>query len=106
MPEEEVLSAEELARRERLRIAGQRGIVSYHFSPDGQSLLFPLSGDLYLYNLESRSSRRLTDTESGETDPKFSATGRYVSFVRDRNLFVIDLESFEEKKLTHDDDPR
>ena len=99
---DEALSEEELARRERLRIVGQRGIVSYHFAPDGKRLLFPLNGDLFLYDLESRKTRQLTETESGETDPKFSSTGRYVSFIRDQDLFAIDLESFEEIRLTRD----
>ena len=72
---EEDLSEEELARRERLRIVGQRGIVSYQFSPDGKQLLFPLGGDLYLYDLTSRDTRRLTESDAGETDPKFSSTG-------------------------------
>ena len=102
VPGDEALSEEELARRERLRIVGQRGIVGYQFSPDGKRLLFPLGGDLYLYDLEARQTRRLTETAAGETDPKFSSTGRYVSFVRDQNLFVIDLDSFEERQLTKD----
>ena len=99
---EEDLSDEELARRERLRIVGQRGIVSYQFSPDCRRLLFPLSGDLYLYDLESGETRRLTESDAGETDPKFSSTGRYVSFVREQNLFVVDLETFGEQQLTQD----
>ena len=99
---DEALSEEELARRERLRIVGQRGIVSYHFAPDGNRLLFPLSGDLFLYDLSARETRQLTDTEAGETDPKFSSTGRYVSFIRDQDLYAIDLESFEELRLTSD----
>ncbi len=99
---DEELSEEELARRERLRIVGQRGIVSYQFSPDGKRLLFPLSGDLFLYDLENGETRQLTATETGETDPKFSSTGRYVSFIRDQDLYAIDLESFEEMRVTHD----
>jgi dipeptidyl-peptidase-4 len=99
---DEALSEEELARRERLRIVGQRGIVSYQFAPDGKRLLFPLNGDLFLYDLERRETRQLTDTDAGETDPKFSPAGRYVSFVRDQDLFAIDLKSFEELRLTHD----
>ena len=62
----------------------------------------PLSGDLFLYDLESRDTRQLTATESGETDPKFSSTGRYVSFIRDQDLYAIDVESLEESRLTHD----
>jgi dipeptidyl-peptidase-4 len=99
---DEALSEEELARRERLRIVGQRGIVSYQFAPDGNRLLFPLNGDLFLYDLENNETRRLTATEAGETDPKFSATGRYVSFIRDQDLFAIDLDTFDELRLTHD----
>ena len=99
---DEALSEEELARRERLRIVGQRGIVSYHFAPDGRRLLFPLNGDLFLYDLDGGTTRQLTDTETGETDPKFSSTGRYVSFIRDQDLYAIDLASFEELRLTRD----
>ena len=99
---DEALSEEELARRERLRIVGQRGIVSYHFAPDGDHLLFPLNGDLFLYDLGDGKTRQLTDTKAGETDPKFSPAGRYVSFIRDQDLYAIDLETFEEQRVTHD----
>ncbi|MDH3431720.1 MAG: S9 family peptidase [Gammaproteobacteria bacterium] len=98
----EDLSEQELARRERLRIVGQRGIVSYQFSPDGKALLFPLSGDLFLYEIAAGKIRQLTASDAGETDPKFSATGKYVSFVREQNLFVIDLDRDEERQLTSD----
>jgi predicted dinucleotide-binding enzyme len=47
---DETLSDEEKARRERQRIQGQ-GIVEYHWSEDGQALVFPLNGDLYYYDL-------------------------------------------------------
>jgi dipeptidyl-peptidase-4 len=35
-------------------------------------------------------------------DPKISPKGRYVSFVRDQNLYVIDLSTGKEKQLTTD----
>ncbi|MEM9689225.1 MAG: S9 family peptidase, partial [Pseudomonadota bacterium] len=71
----EQLSDEELARRERLRISGSKGIVSYDFSSDGKLLLFPVAGDLYVYNLAKRKSIRVTNTEQTETDPKLSPNG-------------------------------
>lgn len=98
----ERLSEEELARRERQRISSRRGIVDYHFAPDGGALLFPLSGDLYLYSLDGGEVRRLTGTEAGEIDPKFSPGGHYVSFVREGDLHVIDLEDGAERRLTRD----
>lgn len=107
--DDEKLSAEEEARRERQRTASLRGIVEYEFSSDGKRLLIPLGGDLYLYDLESQSSNdksgpvtRLTRSASYETDAKLSPAGRYVSFIRDQNLFVIDLRTRQEHAITTD----
>src|SRR5690606_19007143 len=67
LPGDEVLSEAEKARRERQRIAAYSGIVDYQWSPDGKSLLFPLGGELYLYDLarggrEDRKSTRLNSS--------------------------------------------
>jgi dipeptidyl-peptidase-4 len=101
---EERLSAEEEARRERQRTASLRGIVEYQFAADGQRLLIPLAGDLYLYQLNARADpvTRLTQSASYETDARFSPGGRYVSFIRDQNLFAIDLRTRQERALTTD----
>lgn len=99
------LSAEEAQRRERQRISSLSGIVEYFFAPDGNALLFPLAGDLYHYDLRApadRAVRRLTETASFETDPKFSPRGRFVSFVRDQDLFIVDLATGAERALTTD----
>lgn len=104
-PGEEVLSDEEKARRERQRIAGQSGIVDYQWSPDGKALLFPLGGELYLYQLEkagAQAVRKLTEGDGFATDPKISPKGGFVSFIRERNLWVIDLASGKQIRLTHD----
>lgn len=104
VPEDEQLDDVEKARRERMRIAG-KGIVEYTWAPDGKSILFPLAGDIYLYGLDAaadKAVRRLTNTEAFETDAKVSEGGRYVSFVRNQNLFAIDLESGKERQLTSD----
>jgi dipeptidyl-peptidase 4 len=100
----ESLSAEEEARRERQRTASLRGIVEYSFSENGRQVLLPMGGDLYLYELGSskQSVRRLTASESYETDARFSPRGRYVSFIRDQDLFIIDLATGVETALTSD----
>ncbi|MFV0625519.1 DPP IV N-terminal domain-containing protein [Sphingomonas sp. ac-8] len=81
------LSEAEKMQRERARIAGSQGIVAYDFAPDGQSILVPLDGDLFLATLDGQ-VRRLTETTAGELNPVVSPKGRFVSFVRDQNLFV------------------
>jgi dipeptidyl-peptidase-4 len=100
----EKLSAEEEARRERQRTASLRGIVEYQFSADGRRLLVPLGGDLYVYDLQARGQavQRLTNSPSFETDARFSPQGRYVSFIRDQNLWIIELRTGQERPLTRD----
>ncbi|AEI38546.1 peptidase S9B dipeptidylpeptidase IV domain protein [Zymomonas mobilis subsp. pomaceae ATCC 29192] len=95
------ISEAEKMRRERARVGGTLGIVTYNWSPDGHSILVPLDGDLYLATLNG-SVRRMTDTPSTEVDAQVSAAGHYLSFVRDQNLFVIDLKTGHELKLSHD----
>jgi len=104
LPGEEELSDEEKARRERLRVFA-KGIVEYYWADDGDALLFPLGGDIYFYDLTAepaRAVRRLTDTPEFETDARFSPEGRHVSFIRDQDIFIIDLENDEETQLTFD----
>ncbi len=81
------LSEAEKMQRERARIGSLKGIVSYEWSPDGQSILVPLDGDLYLAGRDGE-VRRLTDTPEGELNPTLSPGGRYLSFVRDGRLMV------------------
>ena len=95
------ISEEEKMRRERLRIAGTKGITAYDWAPDGRSILVPLDGDLYLAALDG-SARRLTDSKATELDAQVSETGRFLSFVRDQDLFVMDVASGAERRLTSD----
>jgi dipeptidyl-peptidase-4 len=102
-PQGEQLSDAEKARRERARTAGLHGILSYQWSPDGKQLLFPIGGKLYLYDLTAaKPAPRALDTGGDAIDPKISPKGRFVSYVRDQNLWVIDLASGEARQLTRD----
>ncbi|TNE62107.1 MAG: S9 family peptidase [Alphaproteobacteria bacterium] len=96
----EELSEEEKARRERNRaIAGKSGIVDYFWSADGSMLLFPLGGDVYVLPLGG-TVKRLTETPEYETDIKFSPKGNYVSFIRSRELYAVEVASGKEVRLT------
>jgi len=97
----ESLSLEEKARRERARTASLSGILSYSWSPDGKQLLVPIAGDLYLVDVNKpEAARKVASGNVG--DPKISPKGRYVSYVRDQNLYVIDLATGQERQLTTD----
>lgn len=81
------LSEDEKMQRERARVGNLRGIISYQWTADGTGILVPLDGDLYLASLTGDVTR-LTDTEESELNPVISPAGKYVSFVRDRQLWV------------------
>jgi dipeptidyl-peptidase-4 len=97
--ERQTFSVEEEAQRERLRLSAL-GITSYLWSPDGERLLVPLSGDIWEYDLAAGSSRRLTSTNIAEFDPRYSPDGRRVAFVRGGDLFTLDLATRAERRLT------
>ena len=96
------ISEAEKMRRERARVGGSKGIVEYEWAPDGRSVLVPVDGDLYLADVSSGSVHRLTNTQATELDAHVSDSGRYVSFVRDQNLYAIDLPSGTERALTRE----
>lgn len=96
--EPEVLSEEEKNRRERAREYGS-GIVAYTWI-DKDHILFPLGGDIFLYNIRDKSTKRVTETDGFETDPKVSRSGDYVAYVRGNELFVKDLETDKETQLS------
>ena len=81
------LSEDEKMQRERARVGGLSGIISYQWASDGAGVLVPLDGDLYLARLDGTVTR-LTDTEESELNPSLSPRAGYVSFVRDRQLWT------------------
>ena len=85
------LSEDEKMQRERLRIGDLAGIVSYEWSPDGQHLLVPLEGRLWLAGLDG-SVHEITGAGGGALNPLLSRTGRWLSFVRDRRLWVAPVD--------------
>ena len=81
------LSEDEKMQRERARVGSLKGIIDYQWTKDASGVLVPLDGDLYLARLGGETVQ-LTDTEESELNPALSNTGAYVSFVRDRRLWV------------------
>ena len=101
----EQLSDAERSRRERERTADLHGIVEYEWAPDSRHLLITLGGNLYLYDLDAKGAaalQQLTHEGAAVIDPHVSPRGRYVSFLRDQDLWVIELATGAERRLTAD----
>ena len=108
VPDAGELSEAEKARRERMRIS-QRGVVEYSWDEQGRYILAPLEGDIFLAERPNNEGgggavRRLTETEADEIDAKVSPKGNFVSFVRDQDLVVLDLNGNRETAVTTDGD--
>ena len=98
---DKALSEAEKSRRERMRVSS-RGVVDYGWSDDSKSILVPLDGDVYLVDVASKAVKRITETTDDEVDAKLSPKGDSVSFVRNQTLFLHDIASGAETKVSPD----
>jgi dipeptidyl-peptidase-4 len=95
------VSKAEALRRERMRLR-DTGITQVARADRADVAVIPLGGDLYVLR-GGGPLERLTDTPSPEIDPKPTADGSRVAFVRDDDLYVLDLgdkDTAKDKKET------
>ncbi len=98
--EAEELSAEEQARRERMRISA-RGIASYSVSEDGSTIVVPLSGEVYLLQRAGGWVKKVpSKVEAPAIDPRLSPDGTKIAAVRGGALYVTDIASGEETRVS------
>ncbi|MBS1797073.1 MAG: DPP IV N-terminal domain-containing protein [Acidobacteria bacterium] len=61
------------------------------------------NNDLWVYDIAAGKVKRLTNTmKDEELEPDFSPDGKWVSFVRGMNLYVVEVATAREKQLTRD----
>ncbi|HWE34987.1 MAG TPA: DPP IV N-terminal domain-containing protein [Isosphaeraceae bacterium] len=68
--------------------------------PTGKGTLFVVEDDLYYATFDGKAAARLTSTPGAEEMPTFSPDGRFVAFVRDFDLYVVDVATRTERALT------
>ena len=62
---------------------------SYIWVPDSKHLLFDSSGQLWFFDLGTKTGVQIASTGAGSgDDPKFSPDGAYLSYVRGHNIYV------------------
>jgi dipeptidyl-peptidase-4 len=63
--------------------------ASYIWVPDSKHVLFDSSGQLWFFDLATKTGLQVASTGSGSgDDPKFSPDGNYLSYIREHNLYV------------------
>jgi dipeptidyl-peptidase-4 len=81
------LSEHDLNNRTRYKQA------SYAWVPDSKHLLFDATGQLWFFDLATRTGLQIASTGAGSgDDPKFSPDGAYLSYIRAHNLYVSKLK--------------
>jgi len=81
------------------------------YSPNGKYLLFTdklparktkSGGNFHLYNIKTKKLSRLTKINDNQLNVHFSHDSEKIAFVRNNNLFLMNLQSKKEKQLTFD----
>ena len=75
-------------------------------SPTLDGIAVSHDDDLYYYDFTTQRAARLTDTLEREEEPSFSPDGSRIGFVRNHNLFAVDVDPPQEYALTTDGAPR
>src|SRR5215472_13709442 len=101
--DDENLSAEERARRERVRETGS-GIVAYATDKGHTLAVFALSGQVYAAPLgDPGSAPRLVATQTPALDPRPDPAGRRIAYVHSGALRVADLETGDDTIVAAED---
>jgi len=76
------------------------GRTSFDMSPDKRGFMFEQGQDLYYATFDGSTAVRLTNDPGREQFPQFSPDGKSVAFVRDFDLYVVDIAGPAERRLT------
>src|SRR5882762_6473071 len=79
---------------------GRRAPSQYQWAPDGAGILFEGPTALAWLDMKSQTGRTLVSGKPGIADPKISPDGRYVSFVREHNLWLVRVADGNERAVT------
>jgi dipeptidyl-peptidase-4 len=79
---------------------GRRAPAQYQWALDGSGILFQGPSALAWFNLQSQAVHALVSGKDAIADPKISPDGKFVSFVRDHNLWLVNLADGKERAIT------
>ncbi len=81
------------------------------WSPDGKRLVFAsalkdmggyLMNDIFVIGADGSGIVQLTNNASANLDPSWSPDGKRIVFTRDRDIYVLELDTMNETRLTDD----
>ena len=79
---------------------GRHAPAEYQWAPGGVAILFQGPTSLAWFDLKAQSSRTLVSGKDAIADPRISPDGKYVSFVRNHNLWIVTVADGKERAIT------
>lgn len=79
---------------------GRHAPPQYQWSPAGDAVLFQSTTGLAWYDVKSQAARSLVSGSQELADVKISPDGKYVSFVRDHNVWIVGVADGKERAIT------
>jgi len=79
---------------------GRRAPAQFQWAPSGEALLLESSTSLVWFNLKSQAGRPLVSGTTEIADGKISPDGKFVSFIRDHNIWLVSTADGKEHALT------
>ncbi len=79
---------------------------SYEFNTDDTAIIINFANDLFYYQVGSDKAVRVTNTAEEEVGETFSPNSRMIGFVRNNNMYVYDLATQRERRLTTHGSPK
>jgi dipeptidyl-peptidase-4 len=79
---------------------GRRAPAQYQWAPDGVGILYQGPTALAWLDLKSQAARTLVSGKATIADPKISPDGKFISFVRDHNVWLVNLADGKERAIT------
>jgi Tol biopolymer transport system component len=80
--------------------------ISLDVSPDGNTLVFDLMGDLYTLPIAGGKAQRVTKGMSYDVHPRYSPDGKQIVFISDKsgsdNIWTMDLATKAQKQVTEE----
>ena len=88
------------AKQSQATGAGRHAPSQYQWAPTGDALLFQGPNALSWFDLKSQQSRVLVSGKDELSDVKISPDGKFVSFLRDHNIWLVDTLDAKERAFT------
>jgi dipeptidyl-peptidase-4 len=79
---------------------GRRAPSQYQWAADGSGILFQGATALAWLDVKSQAARTLVSGTASIADPKISPDSRSVSFIRDHNVWLVNLADGKERAIT------